>query len=109
MIAHIVLFKPQPSLGPERQLGVLNALSAAISQSPTIRACRVGRRVRHDLPGYEQAMAEDYRYALILEFDDVAGLREYLQHPTHEELGSFFSDAAAASLAYDYEMLDLKA
>lgn len=109
MIAHVVLFKPQPSLGGERQLAVLNALNAAVTDSPSIRACRVGRRVRHGLPGYEQTMADDYQYFLILEFDDVEGLRQYLKHPTHEQLGDFFSGAAAASLAYDYEMLDLKA
>jgi hypothetical protein len=108
MIAHVVLFKPQPSMGAERQLAVLHALNAAVTESPSIRACRVGRRVRHGLPGYEQAMAEDYQYFLILEFDDVEGLRRYLTHATHEQLGDFFSSGAEASLAYDYEMLDLK-
>ena len=108
MIAHIVLFTPQASLGAERQLEILNALSAAVTQSPSIRACRVGRRVLHGLPGYEQAMSADYQYVLILEFDDVDGLHAYLKHPTHEQLGEFFSSAAAASLAYDYELMDLK-
>ena len=108
MIAHVVLFKPQASLSGDRQLAVLDALNAVVTQSPTVRACSVGRRILHGLPGYEQTMLEDYPYLLVLEFDDVDGLREYLKHPTHETLGGFFSSAAAASLAYDYDMIDLK-
>jgi hypothetical protein len=108
MIAHVVLFKPMPSLSAERQTAILEALNAAVTHSPTVRGCRVGRRVRHGSPGYEQAMREDYQYLLVLEFDDVEGLRQYLEHPTHAALGDFFSNAADASLAYDYEMLDLK-
>ena len=108
MIAHVVLFKPTPSLSADRQTAILEALNAAVTQSPSVRSCRVGRRVLHGLPGYEQAMLEDFQFLLVLEFDDIDGLREYLKHPTHTALGDFFSSAAAASLAYDYDVLELK-
>ena len=62
----------------------------------------MGRRVRHGLPGYEQGMSVDYRYSLILDFDDVEGLKAYLTHQAHEELGRVFGGGAGA-LAYDYE------
>jgi hypothetical protein len=107
MIAHVVLFRPQVTLSAEHRLAILNSLSAALKRCPTVRRCRIGRRVQHGLPGYEQAMREDYEYALILEFDDMQGLREYLTHPEHSTLGGFFTSAAAASLAYDYELTDL--
>jgi hypothetical protein len=106
MIAHIVLFKPPESLAVEQRRLILDAVVASLARCPTVRACRIGRRVVHGLAGYEQAMREDYQYALILEFDDVPGLTAYLAHPEHDKLGGFFSNAAA-SLAYDYEFLPL--
>jgi hypothetical protein len=107
VIVHVVLFKPQESLGAEQKRAILDGVAAAVRQCPTVRGCRVGRRLRHGLPGYEQAMAEDFEYALFLEFDDVQGLRSYLTNPAHGRLGGLFTSAAAASLAYDYEVADI--
>ena len=107
MIAHTVLFQPGASVGPETKTAILESLTRAIRQCPTVRACRIGRRIRHGLPGYEQQMREDYQYLLVLEFDDLEGLRAYLEHPAHGAIGGFFTSAAAASLAYDYEVVDL--
>jgi hypothetical protein len=53
-------------------------------------------------------MREDFQYILELDFDDVAGLRAYLEHPAHEAIGGFFTSAASASLAYDYEVVALE-
>ena len=103
MIAHIVLFKPQESLTAARRQAIVEAVTHRLNRCPSVRAWRIGKRVLHGLPGYEQAMREDYQYALILEFDDVQGLTEYLVHPEHAQLGGFFSNAAAAALAYDFE------
>ena len=107
MIAHTVLFQPGPSVGPETKAAIVQSLTQAIGQCPTVRTCRIGRRIRHGLRGYEQQMREDYQYLLLLEFDDVEGLRAYLEHPAHNTIGDFFTSAASASLAYDYEMVDL--
>lgn len=106
MITHIVLFKPQGSLTTQQRRSILDTVTASAARCPSVRACRIGRRVLHGLPGYEQAMREDYEYTLILEFDDVEGLRAYLTHPEHVRLGGFFTSAAAASLAYDYDLRD---
>jgi hypothetical protein len=108
MISHVVLFKPQPTLGQAERLAIVEHLKTAIAQCPTVRRCRVGRRVLHGVPGYEQLMAEDYQFSLILDFDDVEGLKEYLQNPAHAGIGGLFTTAASASLAYDYELLELK-
>jgi hypothetical protein len=107
MITHVVLFRPQQAIGAEQSALILESLQRGIAQCPTVRACRIGRRVRHGLPGYEQHMAEDYQYVLALDFDDIAGLRAYLAHPAHDQIGGFFTSAASASLAYDYEIVDL--
>ena len=108
MISHIVLFKPRPDMAAADRDRVLQALTAAAVDVPAIRSLRVGRRIRHQLPGYEQLMAQDFEYALILEFDDVDGLKSYLTHPNHAALGQHFTTSAAAALAYDYDMVELK-
>ena len=69
------------SVGPETRATILESLTRAIRQCPTVRACRIGRRVRHGLPGYEQQMREDYQCLVLLEFDDPDGLRAYLNTP----------------------------
>ena len=107
MIAHVVLFQPRGELSAVERGAVLDALAAAARGAPTVRACRIGRRVTHGLPGYEQTMRQNFEYAAILEFDDLDGLRAYLRHPVHEGIGAQFGSAAAAALAYDYEMVDL--
>ena len=111
MISHIVLFKPKPTLGQAEKLAIVEHLKTAIASCPTVRRCRVGRRVLHGLPGYEQLMAEDYLFFLILDFDDVDGLKDYLENPAHAGvggIGDLFTTAASAALAYDFELLDLK-
>ncbi|MGH9370498.1 MAG: Dabb family protein [Vicinamibacterales bacterium] len=102
----MVLFAPKVSPSAAERRAVLEAVTAAVTRCPTVRGCRVGRRVLHGLPGYEQSMREDYEYALLLDFDDVEGLRAYLNHPAHSRLDEVFA-SAAASLAYDYEFLGL--
>lgn len=108
MISHIVLFKPKPIIGHAERLAIVEHLKAAIARCPTVRRCRVGRRVVHSLPGYERLMFEDYQFSLILDFDDVEGLKSYLQNPAHAGIGGLFTSAASASLAYDYELVDLE-
>jgi hypothetical protein len=84
MIAHLVLFRPRADLTQE---------------------ARVGRRVLHGRP-YESVMKEDYQYAAVVEFDDVAGLNAYLQHPSHEQLASRFFAAFEQALIYDFDLKD---
>ena len=81
MIAHVVLFAPKPDLPDVRSRAVLEGLTAAAADIPSNRRFRVGRRVSHGLPGYEQAMPVDFEYVVMIEFDDEAGLRAYLATP----------------------------
>ena len=106
MIAHVILFQPRTDLTESVRQQIFEAFTAAASVSPAVRNVRIGRRVRHGLPGYEAAMRQDFEYLAILEFDTVEGLKSYLQHPAHAEAGRHFSDSSEASLAYDYHMLD---
>jgi hypothetical protein len=49
-------------------------------------------------------MTADYPYAAVIEFDDLAGLQSYLQHPKHQNLGELFYRLLEAGLVCDYQM-----
>lgn len=107
MIAHVILFRPRPDLSADEREDLWRSLRDALTHIPSIRGFRIGRRVRHGLPGYEQLMHEDFEYAAMLEFDDIEGLKAYLRHPAHVSLGLHFAGSSAAALAYDYELVDI--
>jgi hypothetical protein len=104
VIAHVVLLQPKPELGSEQRHVALQMLSAASAGIPGIARFRIGRRILHGLPGYEQAMTQDFEFALVLEFEDVESLKAYLQAPAHGVLGHLFTTATTAALAYDYDL-----
>jgi hypothetical protein len=106
MIAHIILFSPQRDLTQAARRDLLESLVAASGDIPSIRRFRVGRRVKHGLPGYEQLMRDEYEFAAVVEFDDVEGLKAYLAHPSHAAIGQHFTASASRSLAYDYVMVE---
>jgi hypothetical protein len=106
MIAHVILFEPRPDLQPSDKLAILGALTSAASDIAGIRRFRVGRRVRHGLPGYEQAMPTGFTFAVLLEVDDLDALKAYLSHPAHAGFGRHFTESSAAALAFDYELVD---
>jgi hypothetical protein len=108
MIAHVVLFSPKPDLPQAERRALLDALVAASADIPFIRRFRVGKRVKHWLPGYEQMMLDDYEFAAIIEFEDMDALKTYLGHSSHGVIGHHFTVSASRSLAYDYELVDAK-
>jgi hypothetical protein len=103
VIAHIVLLQPRPDLTEAQRHDALAMLERAAADVPEIRRFRLGRRVMHGLPGYEQQMSQNFEFALIIELDDVEALRRYLRAPAHAALGQLFYTATSAALAYDYE------
>ena len=105
MVAHVVLFRPRAGLTQDERIALADSFSRALGEIPGIRRASVGRRVTHGRP-YEQLMREHYEFAAVLEFDDLAALTAYLQHPAHEELGERFFASFDAALIYDYEMTD---
>ena len=107
MIAHIVLFRPRPTLSADERLALANALRAAVDGIPQIRRATIGRRLLLNRPGYETQMAEHYEYSAVLEFDSEADLRSYLDHPSHNDLGALLFTSAEAVLAYDFRSASL--
>jgi len=103
MVAHVVLLAPRPDLTSGEQDAVVSAFERAARDIPSVRRVRLGKRIRHGA-AYEGRMAVDFPFAVIFEFDDLAGLQAYLAHPAHEEVGARFYDSLSAALAYDYEI-----
>lgn len=106
MIVHVVLFEPRPDLDEDQRQRIFDDLRGSAQAIPSVRRFRIGRRIRHGLPGYEADMIADYSFALVVEFDDLPGLKAYLQHPAHETIGRHFHQATVRALAYDFAMFD---
>ncbi len=107
MIAHVILFNPKAALSDAEQQMLLGGLTSAARGIPAVKRLRVGKRVTHGLAGYEQVMRENFEYSVIVEVDDLDGLKTYLAHPLHKAIGQHFTQSSSAALAYDYEMQDL--
>jgi hypothetical protein len=107
VIVHVILYKPQTNMADAARQQIMEGLATAATAIPSVRRFRVGKRVKHGHPGYEQAMHVDFEYAVIVEFDGVEGLTAYLSHPAHEAIGGHFTASASDSLAYDYDVFDL--
>jgi hypothetical protein len=105
MILHVVLFRPKRELNADARRGLAKAFADAIDGIGSIKRARIGRRRTHGRP-YEQLMREDYTHAAILEFDDLAGLKAYLEHPAHTDLGSRFFECFEQAVMYDYDVHD---
>ena len=105
MIAHIVLFKPRADLSPNARRELAASFEGALKRIPSIRRARVGKRILHGR-GYEALMTVDYEYAAVIEFDDEAGLKAYLEHPAHQQLGSQFFEMFEQALMYDFDLAE---
>ena len=105
MILHVVLFRPRKELSADARRGLAEALRRAIDEISAIKRIRIGRRRTHGRP-YEQLMREDYTHAAILEFEDMAALRAYLEHPSHADLGARFFECFEQALMYDFDVRD---
>jgi hypothetical protein len=103
MLLHVVMFRPRPGLATADREQLAAALAAAINLIPRVRGVGGGRRVPHGRP-YEQLMRADYSHIALLEFDDLAGLKAYLEHSVHDQLGRQFFAAFEEALMYDYEV-----
>src|SRR3990172_10764325 len=91
MICHVVLFRLRAELGRADRDALVRAFEVALRDIPTVRGCRVGRRITFGA-GYEVS-APAAEYAAMIDFDDLGALQGYLRHPAHAELGGRFNPA----------------
>ncbi len=106
MTLHVVLFRPRPDLSDEDRDGLLEAMRVAAREIPSVRGFRMGTHLVEPV-AYVMKGMPSFPWMALLEFDDEAGLRSYLAHPLHRELGRRFNAAAEAALIYDYTTSDV--
>ncbi len=105
MLFHVVLFRPRPNLSDAEISDSHPRGGGRPSRHSFDPPFSRGRRVVHGA-GYEAVMRESLDYAAVIEFDDLAGLKDYLEHPAHRALGPRFMQSLESSLIFDYEMTD---
>ncbi|HKB11906.1 MAG TPA: Dabb family protein [Vicinamibacterales bacterium] len=106
MVSHVVLMKPRHDLSAADREALVAAFERAARDIPSIRGVRVGRRVAHGA-AYEQPDAPDY--LAVIDFDDLAGLKTYLRHPAHDELGTRFGVSLSSASVVDFEVGGIEA
>jgi len=102
MITHIVLMRPRNDLTAADRRSFVAAFETALREIPSVRGARIGRRVKHGA-AYESAAA-DFDYIATIEFDDIAGLQTYLQHPAHQPVGDLFGRLLSSAMAFDFDV-----
>ena len=102
MIVHLVLFRPRADLPAETRRDLAGAFLAAATEIPSIRRARVGRRVTLGR-AYEGRASVDYQFVALIEFDDVAGVEAYLDHPAHAGLVERFFPNVDTAVMYDFD------
>ena len=103
MVSHVVLMKPRPDLSRADRQALVESFRRAVRDIPTVRDIRVGQRLIHGA-GYEQQAPDTADYLIVMDFDDLAGLQAYLEHPAHEALGARFNQSLISAMVYDYEV-----
>jgi hypothetical protein len=103
VITHLVLLKPHQHLPPADRHAFIVAFERALREIPTIRAVRIGTRITHGA-AYELTAPDTADFMAAIDFEDLAGVRAYLAHPAHAELGKLFGEVLSSSLVFDFEV-----
>jgi hypothetical protein len=102
---HLVLFRPRRGLSTADRDALLAAITHSARSVPSVRRFSIGERMATPID-YVLEGFPDFPYLAVVECDDERGLREYLAHPAHVELGKRFNAAAEAALIYDFNVRD---
>jgi hypothetical protein len=108
VVWHLVLLKPRHDLAQSDRRALVASFERAVREIQTVREVRIGRRVRHGA-GYEAGAQDSADFMVSIGFDDMAGLKAYLEHPAHSDLAARFYEALSSALVYDFEATRLDA
>lgn len=101
MIAHVVLFEPKSGTSAADRDAFLDVMRVAFSEIETVKRSFVGVRQKVGA-AYESIVGESpYSYTSIVEFDDLDGLKFYLNHPLHLKVGQLFWQHCERTLILD--------
>jgi hypothetical protein len=103
MIAHVVLFEPKASTTVDERDAFFELMRTAFSEIETVRRSFVGLRQKVGV-AYEAKVGDStYSYASVVEFDDVDGLKVYLDHPLHVKVGQLFWQHCERTMIVDVD------
>jgi hypothetical protein len=107
VVAHIVFFQPNEDTTSDDKRSFARIMGKVSAEVTSIRRAYVGKAIDIN-PGYARSFGDTtYSHAAVLEFEDRAGLLEYLQHPTHAELGELFWRWCGATAIIEVETRSL--
>jgi hypothetical protein len=108
MIAHVVLFRPKPSIADGERRAFAQLLQQAFREIPSLSRVRVGKVAEGSHAGsLELGDTTDF-FVAVLEFANEKALRDYLTHPKHEELARLFWQHNESTVILDAPMVDPK-
>jgi hypothetical protein len=101
MIAHVVLFEPKATITETDRETFLEAMKLAFREIPTVLRSMVAERQLIGA-GYEEKLGDQtYSYVSVVEFEDLPGLKAYLEHELHTRLGQLFWQYCDRTLIVD--------
>ncbi|MGN0665579.1 MAG: Dabb family protein [Huintestinicola sp.] len=102
MVKHIVMFKLKETEGRSPRENAVIAKEMADKLPGLVPSIRKMEAVINS----EEAPESNFELALICDFDDMAGLDEYQNHPEHKKFGAFIAgiraDGGRACIDYEY-------
>ena len=97
MLKHVVSWKIADTVSPEGQetiASIVAGLESLVGTVPSIRALCVGPSV---VTG-----PKHWDLALVVDFDDKAGLEAYQVHPAHQEVAAHIRSLVSEQAAVDF-------
>ena len=97
MLKHVVSWKISDAASPEGQgkiASIVAGLESLAGSVPSIRALSVGPSV--------VAGPNHWDLALVVDFDDEAGLEAYQVHPDHQRIAALIRSQVSAQAAVDF-------
>lgn len=103
MIAHVVLFEPKAGTTVSDRDAFIDLLRVTFAEVDAVRRSFIGLRQKIGVP-YEATIGDTaYSYASVVEFEDLDGLRSYLDHPLHVKVGQLFWQHCERTMIVDVD------
>jgi len=106
MILHVVLYQPKPSATPEELSDLVNALEVVSREVPSIRQVRIGRALDLGFSYSNWSKDQNELNVAVFEFDDLNGLKAYLEHEDHKKLAALFWSTCDRPTIVDVSAVD---
>jgi len=102
MIRHIVFFNLKPEIEPSDRDWLFEQMHG-LSRLPSVRRLAVGKLLEPREEWYKSRIAQDYTWAMSMEFDDEDGLYEYQHNPTHVSVGQEIRKRVSSIKIVDFQ------